>query len=441
MQAGALARHQHPGGVPLPGPASTATCSSILRPTTSPAGEKTRRQRDTFRLGGRHSFSPGSVLLASYMHLREHGQTSSRPTPVLRPDTFLSRSRPGGRQRRGAAPLPLARRRRHEPARLLQHRRRDPELGSRPGLGFTASGRRHHEASTQPIRLRLRAYANLKPRASGDLFDAPAARDVRSRPRRAMPAPAGRTTSSTRRSGSSGSRSPATTLRAAGSRRLKRTLVTDQTLEPTQVAGFNQFFDDADVTEAGVRGRPSTRSSARRLRGLEYSQTRPHVPPVRPRRRRVTVEGGRERRGWPGPTCSRRRTVAGLRRAVPLRAASSGPRARRRVPRAQDASGAALGVGFFHPSGRQRLRRPRPTGTRRASSEPSTRPRPCVRAARILAGRRGLQLSPAEALRVPRRRGDEPVRRGVRVLRGTDPKNLDDPAGPVIFGRVMLAFP
>ena len=41
-----------------------------------------------------------------------------------------------------------------------------------------------------------------------------------------------------------------TTLRAAAFRVLKRTLVTDQTLEPTQVAGFNQFYDDFNGTEA-----------------------------------------------------------------------------------------------------------------------------------------------------------------------------------------------
>jgi tetratricopeptide (TPR) repeat protein len=43
---------------------------------------------------------------------------------------------------------------------------------------------------------------------------------------------------------------PDTTLRAAAFRVLKRTLITDQTLEPTQVAGFNQFFDDINVTDA-----------------------------------------------------------------------------------------------------------------------------------------------------------------------------------------------
>jgi tetratricopeptide (TPR) repeat protein len=47
---------------------------------------------------------------------------------------------------------------------------------------------------------------------------------------------------------------PSTTLRGTVFRTLKRTLVTDQTLEPTQVAGFNQFFDDFNATKAWVYG-------------------------------------------------------------------------------------------------------------------------------------------------------------------------------------------
>ena len=39
-------------------------------------------------------------------------------------------------------------------------------------------------------------------------------------------------------------------FRAAGFRVLKRTLVANQTIEPTQVAGFNQFFDDPNGTES-----------------------------------------------------------------------------------------------------------------------------------------------------------------------------------------------
>ena len=38
--------------------------------------------------------------------------------------------------------------------------------------------------------------------------------------------------------------SPSTTLRAAGFTTIKRPFAIDQTIEPTQIAGFNQFFDD-----------------------------------------------------------------------------------------------------------------------------------------------------------------------------------------------------
>jgi tetratricopeptide (TPR) repeat protein/opacity protein-like surface antigen len=45
-----------------------------------------------------------------------------------------------------------------------------------------------------------------------------------------------------------------TKVRGAAFRTLKRTLITDQTLEPTQVAGFNQFFDDVNATQAWIYG-------------------------------------------------------------------------------------------------------------------------------------------------------------------------------------------
>jgi Tfp pilus assembly protein PilF len=65
---------------------------------------------------------------------------------------------------------------------------------------------------------------------------------------------------------------PATTVRAAAFKSLKRTLITDQTLEPTQVAGFNQFFDDADLTEAWRYGGAIDQKLGKHvLAGLEYS--------------------------------------------------------------------------------------------------------------------------------------------------------------------------
>ena len=43
-----------------------------------------------------------------------------------------------------------------------------------------------------------------------------------------------------------------TTLRAAAFRVLKRNFVASQTLEPTNVAGFNQFFNDINGTKSWV---------------------------------------------------------------------------------------------------------------------------------------------------------------------------------------------
>lgn len=45
-----------------------------------------------------------------------------------------------------------------------------------------------------------------------------------------------------------------TTLRAAVLRLLTRTLISDQTLEPSQVAGFNQFYDDNPGTDTWIYG-------------------------------------------------------------------------------------------------------------------------------------------------------------------------------------------
>ncbi|MCK5230382.1 MAG: TonB-dependent receptor, partial [Desulfobulbaceae bacterium] len=47
---------------------------------------------------------------------------------------------------------------------------------------------------------------------------------------------------------------PSTSVRAALFRVLKRTLISNQTIEPTQVAGFNQFFDDFDAAESSCYG-------------------------------------------------------------------------------------------------------------------------------------------------------------------------------------------
>jgi tetratricopeptide (TPR) repeat protein len=70
-----------------------------------------------------------------------------------------------------------------------------------------------------------------------------------------------------------------TTLRAAGFRTLKRTLITDQTLEPTQVAGFNQFFDDPSATGSWVYGGAIDQKFGNRaFAGAEYMRRELTIP-------------------------------------------------------------------------------------------------------------------------------------------------------------------
>jgi tetratricopeptide (TPR) repeat protein len=72
---------------------------------------------------------------------------------------------------------------------------------------------------------------------------------------------------------------PATTIRAAAFRVLKRTLITDQTLEPTQVAGFNQFFDDVNATASWRYGAAVDQKLGRDLfAGAEVSRRELEVP-------------------------------------------------------------------------------------------------------------------------------------------------------------------
>jgi tetratricopeptide (TPR) repeat protein len=72
---------------------------------------------------------------------------------------------------------------------------------------------------------------------------------------------------------------PSTTLRAAVFRVLRRTLISSQTIEPTQVAGFNQFFDDPNGTESWRYGIGIDRKFSMALYGgLEFSNRDLKVP-------------------------------------------------------------------------------------------------------------------------------------------------------------------
>jgi tetratricopeptide (TPR) repeat protein len=74
---------------------------------------------------------------------------------------------------------------------------------------------------------------------------------------------------------------PSTTLRLAAFRVLKRSLVVDQTIEPTQVAGFNQFFDDPNGTVSRRYGLAlDHRFSLKVYGGIELSRRDLEVPVI-----------------------------------------------------------------------------------------------------------------------------------------------------------------
>jgi hypothetical protein len=70
-----------------------------------------------------------------------------------------------------------------------------------------------------------------------------------------------------------------TTVRGSAFRVLKRTLITDQTVEPTQVAGFNQFFDEINATDYWVFGGAVDQKFSQNLYGgAEFTYRNLNVP-------------------------------------------------------------------------------------------------------------------------------------------------------------------
>jgi tetratricopeptide (TPR) repeat protein/opacity protein-like surface antigen len=72
---------------------------------------------------------------------------------------------------------------------------------------------------------------------------------------------------------------PNTTLRAAAFKVFTRTMISSQTLEPTQVAGFNQFYDDFEMSSSKHYGiAVDQKFTGQLFGGAEYSQRDLTVP-------------------------------------------------------------------------------------------------------------------------------------------------------------------
>ena len=241
---------------------------------------------DTYRLGLRHAFTPASTLIASFM--RQDRQTGAQFSQA--PDFGLGI--PGldavvgiPEKAQGAE---------------VQHIWRTERFSLRSGLGYFDVDRTENVDQTlliplptppfppgsiaplpQPTAvtnarsqhlnayaygtLRLQGNAHVVLGASYDLIDGNQA----TMSRRQFNPKLGLTWNVT----------PATTVRAAAFRALKRTLITNQTLEPTEIAGFNQFYDDANFTESTRFGvAVDQKFSATVFGGVEASRRDTVVP-------------------------------------------------------------------------------------------------------------------------------------------------------------------
>jgi tetratricopeptide (TPR) repeat protein len=200
---------------------------------------RNEEERHTFRLGARHAFSPGSILLGSFTYQDSDGRIRINDIPD--PGSFIDDKFPQTAF-----------------SGELQHLFRSRYLNLRTGAGYVGVDRKDDTTTRipgpDPIEIRSVTDDDLQH------FNAYAYADVS--PLKDVTATLGLSFDSLRgdqnddkdqvnpKFGITSTPLPGTTLRAAAFRVLKRTLITDQTIEPTQVAGFNQFFDDANLAEA-----------------------------------------------------------------------------------------------------------------------------------------------------------------------------------------------
>ena len=203
-------------------------------------GQRDSEERNTARIGLRHAFSPNSTILGSFIHQEVVFRSDIGQLPF--PFTSIDTKRP-----ESATSIEL------------QHLFRFGSVNLTSGVGY-AKVDGHSDGVTQlaifpnPFTARFPTdlkqantyvYSYLNPvnnltitlGASGDFTNGESP-DVGDR-QQFNP-----------KFGVSWNPWSETTIRAAAFRTLKRTLITDQTIEPTQVAGFNQFFDDTNGTSA-----------------------------------------------------------------------------------------------------------------------------------------------------------------------------------------------
>jgi tetratricopeptide (TPR) repeat protein len=239
-------------------------------------GQRNKEEFNTIRLGGRHTFSPGSIILGSFTYQNANAKQRDEqfPLPAINFVDFK---------------LPDA----NAFAFELQHLFRSRYFNLTSGVGYfdingtiqTTTGINlppppigpgpieqlsTTDTATRHFNSYVYAHINLLKDVTftvGASFDSLRTEDF------------GDEDQFNPKFGITWNPFPGTTVRAAVFRVLRRTLITEQTLEPTQVAGFNQFFDDLNLTKAWrYGGAIDQKFTKNTFGGVELSKRELKVP-------------------------------------------------------------------------------------------------------------------------------------------------------------------
>jgi hypothetical protein len=314
------------------------------------SGQRNTEERNTYRLGGRHAFSPSSILLGSFIY--QDVGFNVRNNRLLPPVAFVDAKRPESAF-----------------STELQHLFRSRYVNLTSGAGYSYIDGRLDQTVGVNVPTRFGpVLRQIFSTASRDLqhtnfytysyinlltnltFTVGLSADL-------LNGDIGQINDKDEFNPKFGviwNPFPATTVRASVFRVLKRTLITNQTLEPTQVAGFNQFFDDDNGTEAWLYGAAiEQRFTHNIFGGVQFSKRDLQVPfldnsvPANPRSREAGLD---ESLGQAYLFWTPHRWLA-LRVQYIFERLESERFPGFDQPEELDTHRIPVGIGFFHPSG------------------------------------------------------------------------------------------
>jgi len=260
---------------------------------------KNDQTTNTYRIGGRHAFSPDSILLANFTSLRSAERETFAPpnTPPIDiggPIVPISLEQIDGKQNKQDGYTGelqhLFRSQKFNFVTGAGIARQNGEPQLQIGLDLTSllgPGAENVIVVDQPLDASVThyngyAYGYYKPVDNLTLI-AGASYDHAEGGPIFVPGPDSENTrdSFNPKFGLIYKPLPDTTVRGAYFKTMKRTLLNDQTLEPTQVAGFNQFYDDFNAAETRRYGLAVNQKFTKTFfGGVEWSKRKVDTPAV-----------------------------------------------------------------------------------------------------------------------------------------------------------------